>query len=237
MQQTPDFSTSSAFWKASANVVFSLAMRNRFWLGMTISVSTCSARLTMPSLAMRIRRWPSNSNGLVTTPTVRMPISLAARAITGAAPVPVPPPMPAVMNSMWLPSTSERSSSIASSAAAAPISGREPAPRPSVMVTPICTRQPGRRHRQRLRIGVRGDEFDALEPVLDHVVDGIAARAANADDGDPRPQFGQSRKFQIDAHGSLVDITPAFLGLYPPACEFRVSTQKLSRNHCPTRAR
>ena len=46
---------------------------------------------------------PSKWNGLVTTPTVRMPCSRAARAITGAAPVPVPPPMPAVMNTMWLP--------------------------------------------------------------------------------------------------------------------------------------
>jgi hypothetical protein len=47
-----------------------------------------------------MRRWPSKWNGLVTTPTVRMPSSLAARAITGAAPVPVPPPMPAVTNTM-----------------------------------------------------------------------------------------------------------------------------------------
>ena len=35
--------------------------------------------------------------GYVTTPTVRMPASLDMRATTGAAPVPVPPPMPAVM--------------------------------------------------------------------------------------------------------------------------------------------
>ena len=32
-----------------------------------------------------------------------MPISRAARATTGAAPVPVPPPMPAVMNTMCEP--------------------------------------------------------------------------------------------------------------------------------------
>jgi hypothetical protein len=32
-----------------------------------------------------------------------MPLSRAARAITGAAPVPVPPPMPAVMNTMFEP--------------------------------------------------------------------------------------------------------------------------------------
>ena len=51
-----------------------------------------------------MRRRPSNGNGLVTTATVRMPISLASCATTGAAPVPVPPPMPAVMNTMSAPS-------------------------------------------------------------------------------------------------------------------------------------
>ena len=43
-----------------------------------------------------MRRTPSKWNGLVTTPTVRMPSSRATLAMTGAAPVPVPPPMPAV---------------------------------------------------------------------------------------------------------------------------------------------
>ena len=40
----------------------------------------------------------------VTTPTVNIPLSLAASAITGAAPVPVPPPMPAVTNNICVPS-------------------------------------------------------------------------------------------------------------------------------------
>ena len=39
----------------------------------------------------------SNGNGLVTTATVRIPFSRASSAIIGAAPVPVPPPIPAVM--------------------------------------------------------------------------------------------------------------------------------------------
>jgi hypothetical protein len=59
-----------------------------------------------------------------------MPISLATRAITGAAPVPVPPPMPAVMNSMCAPSMALRMSSTAASAASRPFSGLLPAPRP-----------------------------------------------------------------------------------------------------------
>ena len=56
------------------------------------------------------------------------------------APVPVPPPMPAAMNSMWAPESVERISSIASSAAASPISGLEPAPSPSVKFAPSWMR-------------------------------------------------------------------------------------------------
>ena len=51
---------------------------------------------------------PSIAKGLVTTATVRMPSSLATCATTGAAPVPVPPPMPAVMNTMSAPSRARR---------------------------------------------------------------------------------------------------------------------------------
>jgi hypothetical protein len=70
---------------------------------MMISVSTTFCSSAMPPSASRMRRPPSNWNGLVTTPTVNMPISRAIRATTGAAPVPVPPPMPAVTNTMWAP--------------------------------------------------------------------------------------------------------------------------------------
>ena len=70
---------------------------------MISSVSTTLCSSEMPASATRMRRTPSKWNGLVTTPTVRMPISLAQRATTGAAPVPVPPPMPAVTNTMCAP--------------------------------------------------------------------------------------------------------------------------------------
>src|SRR5437762_2585573 len=44
---------------------------------------------------MRIRLEPSMENGFVTTATVRMPISFASCATTGAAPAPaLPPPLP-----------------------------------------------------------------------------------------------------------------------------------------------
>ena len=39
---------------------------------------------------------------------------------------------------------------------------------------------------QRLRVGVDGDELHALEPGVDHAVDGVAATAADADDLDHR---------------------------------------------------
>src|SRR5258708_704425 len=54
---------------------------------MMISVSTTRCSSSMPASATFIRCWPSKWKGLVTTPTVRMPCSRAARAITGAAPV------------------------------------------------------------------------------------------------------------------------------------------------------
>ncbi|ENN87739.1 hypothetical protein RHSP_46627 [Rhizobium freirei PRF 81] len=90
----------------------------------------------MPISARRIRRPPSKWNGLVTTPTVRMPLLRAACATTGAAPVPVPPPMPAVTKHICVPLRWSMISSMHSSAAARPTSGCEPAPRPSVTLTP-----------------------------------------------------------------------------------------------------
>ncbi len=47
-----------------------------------------------------MRREPSKVKGRVTTPIVSAPTSLAICATIGAPPVPVPPPMPAVMKTM-----------------------------------------------------------------------------------------------------------------------------------------
>ena len=88
-----------------------------------------------------MRLSPSKANGLVTTPTVRMPCSRRARAMTGAAPVPVPPPMPAVMNTMCEPISCSMISSSDSSAPARPMSGCAPAPNPSVTCTPSWMRR------------------------------------------------------------------------------------------------
>jgi hypothetical protein len=130
-----------------------------------------------------------------------MPISLATRAITGAAPVPVPPPMPAVMNSMCAPSMAVRMSSTASSAASRPFSGLLPAPRPvppSWMV--LCAGAA----RERLRIGVGADELHALHLALDHVLDRVAAAAADTDDLDLGAQVEFFDFDHFDAHVTLL---------------------------------
>ena len=47
---------------------------------------------------------PSKAKGIVTMPTVSIPISCATSATTAEAPVPVPPPIPAVIKSICVPS-------------------------------------------------------------------------------------------------------------------------------------
>ena len=76
--RTPEYKTSSAILKASEKVVFSFAIRNRFWFGIMISVSTCCSNSRIPCSAIFIRCEPSNWKGLVTTPTVKIPASRAA---------------------------------------------------------------------------------------------------------------------------------------------------------------
>ena len=96
----------------------------------------CCRSSSTPSRATCMRRLPSNENGSVTTPTVRICRALAIRATTGAAPVPVPPPMPAAMNTMCAPANACSISLAVSSAAFVPTSGRAPAPNPRVMSFP-----------------------------------------------------------------------------------------------------
>ena len=79
-----------------------------------------------------ILRRCSKKNGIVTTPIVRSPRSLATLATTGAAPVPVPPPIVAVTNTIFVRSSSSwLMLSMLLSASARPTSGLLPAPRPA----------------------------------------------------------------------------------------------------------
>mmetsp|Transcript_19069 Transcript_19069/g.50140 ORF Transcript_19069/g.50140 Transcript_19069/m.50140 type:complete len:216 (+) Transcript_19069:1141-1788(+) len=91
----------------------------------------------MASFACCMRLRPSKPNGLVTTPTVSAPMSLDTSATTGAAPEPVPPPIPAVTKTRSDPRTTFAISSRLSSAAALPCAGLPPAPRPRVEVFPM----------------------------------------------------------------------------------------------------
>jgi len=72
-----------------------------------------------------------------------MPMVEAWLAMTGAAPVPVPPPMPAVMKTMCAPSSTSMIWPVSSRAACSPISGFEPAPSPLVILSPICSCRAG----------------------------------------------------------------------------------------------
>src|SRR5437867_6560872 len=106
------------------------------WLGIVMSVSTTARNASSPASAWTMRFRPSKTKGLVTTATVRMPRSFASDATTGAAPVPVPPPSPAVMNTMSAPLRSRVIWSGSSCAALRPTSGFEPAPSPPVSLVP-----------------------------------------------------------------------------------------------------
>jgi hypothetical protein len=84
-------------------------------------------------------------------------------ATTGAPPVPVPPPSPAVTNTMSAPLRTSSISSRWSSAALRPTSGSAPAPRPRVSSLTDVELDVGVAHQQRLRVGVDGDELDPAQ--------------------------------------------------------------------------
>src|SRR5271170_2806755 len=130
---------SSAMRKASKKLVPCSTQSIRRSLGMTMTVSTQPINSPSACSACSMRRLPSNAKGLVATATVRAPSSLARFATTGAAPLPVPPPRPAVTNTMSAPSRASRIFSVSSSAALRPTSGLAPAPSPLVSFAPSCS--------------------------------------------------------------------------------------------------
>ena len=144
----PSFDTSSAILRAAFdNESSALAkavvqersgyiLHNRSLL-ITNKASTCFRISSTPAKACNIFGSPSKRNGIVTMPTVSTPFSLAIRATTGAAPVPVPPPIPAVIKAMRVLSSNKASTSAAlSSANFLATSGMFPAPSP---LAPNCT--------------------------------------------------------------------------------------------------
>mmetsp|Transcript_15578 Transcript_15578/g.25800 ORF Transcript_15578/g.25800 Transcript_15578/m.25800 type:complete len:250 (-) Transcript_15578:232-981(-) len=105
----------------------------------TMTASTCCLNTSNASAACFVLRRPSKVKGKVTMPMVSLPISLAKRAITGAAPLPVPPPMPAVIKTKSAPSSAADTVSFDSSADFCPSPGSPPVPSPRVSFVPICS--------------------------------------------------------------------------------------------------
>ena len=138
MPLTAPSNTSLAALNASSSVASLPNTSNNFSFGIVIRESTCCVSSAIPSSAIFERFLPSNGKGRVTIATVRMPISLATSATIGAAPVPVPPPIPAVINTISAPDKISAISSLSSNAACLPISGFAPAPRPLVILLPSC---------------------------------------------------------------------------------------------------
>ena len=111
---------------------------SNFSLGIVIRLSQCCSSSPSPDSAILRRDFPSKENGRVTTATVNIPISRATSATIGAPPVPVPPPIPAVTNTISAPCSASAIRSRSSIAAARPMSGFAPAPRPLVIPVPSC---------------------------------------------------------------------------------------------------
>ena len=130
---------SSAWPNAEPSVRFPKISRKRS-LEITRNESTYFFISSKPSSACILRRLPSKEKGVVTIPTTKISNSFAAFAIIGLAPVPVPPPIPAVINNILvLAPNISLISSIFSIAEFLPTSGIEPAPIPSVRLAPNCT--------------------------------------------------------------------------------------------------
>ena len=162
-----------------------------FSFGTMISVSTLLRSFSMPSSACCIRRLPSNSNGLVTAPTVRAPISsLAISAITGrgagagaAALAGGDEDHVGALQRLLdlVAALGRRAGADLGVAAGAEAAGQLLADRKlDVGVAGL----------QRLRVGVDRDELDAADAGVDHAADRVGAAAAGADDLDHREVGG-----------------------------------------------
>jgi hypothetical protein len=108
-------------------------------LGITINVSTFSFILSNPSVAFSSLFFHSKLNGFVTIQIVKIPILFATHAITGAAPVPVPHHIHAVINTISASPNACLISFSDSSAAFLQISGLAPAQSHLVIFIQILT--------------------------------------------------------------------------------------------------
>mmetsp|Transcript_7348 Transcript_7348/g.17922 ORF Transcript_7348/g.17922 Transcript_7348/m.17922 type:complete len:386 (+) Transcript_7348:614-1771(+) len=130
----------SARINASCNGKSEGATSKSLSLDTTMRISTCLRSSSIAATACCIRICPSNPKGLVTIPTVRLPALLATSAMTGVAPEPVPPPIPAVTNTISVLLSADSIALTLSTAADRPMAGFAPAPRPRVVPGPIWIR-------------------------------------------------------------------------------------------------
>ena len=122
----------------------------------------------------------------MTTPMVSAPILRAMLATTGAPPVPVPPPSPQVTKHHV--GAREHLFDLVAVVLGGVVAdvGVGAGAEAAGQLAADVELDVGVAHQQRLRVGVDGDELDALEPDLDHAVDGVDAAAADADHLDDR---------------------------------------------------
>jgi len=121
------------------NVVFLSIILNILSFGITIRVSTACFIFSSQAKAFSNLFLPSKLKGFVTTQTVKIPISFATCAITGAAHVQVPPHIQAVTKSISVSCRYFLISSILSSAAFLPTSGLAQAQSHLVIFSQILT--------------------------------------------------------------------------------------------------
>ena len=197
MPCTPCSSTSSAILKALSIDVFSFDTVSSRSFGMTIRVSTFSFRCWMPCSACTARRRPSKANGRVTTPMVSAPMALgdlgddrrAAGAGAAALAGGDEHHVGALEDLLDL-------LAVLLGGLAADLGVAAGAEAPGELAADVEL-DVGVAHEQRLGVGVDGDELDALQPGVDHAVDGVDAAAADADDLD----HGQV-VLRVAGHGS-----------------------------------
>jgi hypothetical protein len=161
MPWTPESSTWSALLKASMTLTVRSLIDSSRSFGMMMSVSTSARSAAMPSSACwRAAALEGERPG--DDADRQAPERRATLATTGAPPVPVPPPSPAVTKTMSAPLSTSSISSRWSSAACRPTSGQRPRRGPGSAPADVEL-DVGVAHQQGLRVGVDRDELDALE--------------------------------------------------------------------------
>ena len=139
MDFTPRPIHSSARANETSTLVSSAPSWSRMSFGSGMTASQTLRSASIPSSACLSRRPPSKLKGSVTNAMTSAPDSAAISATIGIAPLPVPPPMPAMRKTRSQPFTTWVIFSRSASAASRPRSGSPPAPRPRVTLMPIRT--------------------------------------------------------------------------------------------------